>query len=77
MIGKELVVEIEDDGVGREKSKALKTKNQKQYKSTGLNNTKKRIDLINNVYKKNYSVDISNLHEDREEKGTKVVLKIV
>ncbi|MEL7003512.1 MAG: tetratricopeptide repeat protein, partial [Bacteroidota bacterium] len=45
-----LVMIIEDNGIGREKSKALKTVNQKAKKSTGMKNTEDRIRLINDTY---------------------------
>ena len=73
---KDLVITIKDNGIGREKSKALKTKNQKKYKSTGLENVSKRMALFNEIYGKNYEVKISNLNEIAEDKGTVVEIKI-
>lgn len=66
-----LTVIIKDDGIGREKSKELKTQNQRNYKSTGLANVERRIDLINEIYGKNYAVEIRDL-----EVGTEVEIKI-
>lgn len=66
-----LVVLIKDNGIGRAKSKALKTQNQRNYKSTGLANVERRIDLINEIYEKNYSVEIRDL-----EVGTEVEIQI-
>lgn len=70
-----IIVEIKDDGIGRLKSKSLKTKNQNQQ-SKGLKNTEERLKLINKLYKKNYQLSISNLHPDQEETGTHVKLTL-
>ncbi|MEZ4953804.1 MAG: histidine kinase [Saprospiraceae bacterium] len=75
-VEKHLVVTIEDNGIGREKSKALKTKNQKKYKSTGLENVSKRIALINNIYQKNYEINVQDSNENSADKGTLVQIKI-
>ncbi len=73
---KHLIVFINDNGVGREKSKSLKTKNQKKYNSAGLDNISKRIALINEIYNKNYEIKIEDLHPEYEDKGTSVKIKI-
>lgn len=73
---KYLIVEISDNGIGREKSKALKTKNQKSYNSTGMDNVSKRIQLINEIYRKNYEIEVTDLHPNDEDKGTSVKVKI-
>ncbi len=67
---------IEDNGIGRDRSKALKTKNQKQYKSTGLHNVSRRIELINQVYQKNYQLSISDLDSQASDVGTSVELLV-
>jgi LytS/YehU family sensor histidine kinase len=56
-----LVVEIEDDGIGRKKSAELKTSNQRKHNSTGLKNIQERLQIINKVYKTHYRVDIEDL----------------
>ncbi len=63
---------ITDNGIGRKKSKELKTQNQKLQKSRGMGNIKKRIAILNTMYKDKVDVFISDL-EDNEE-GTKVQL---
>ena len=75
-IGNELLVKIQDDGIGRKKSKELKTKNQKIYKSTGLENVSKRVALINEIYGKNYKIEVSDVDEHVEETGTLVEIRI-
>lgn len=63
-----IIVKIDDNGIGLTKSRELKTTNQKIYESRGLNNTKERIDLLNELYKKDISFKI--LEKEGAEKGT-------
>ncbi|MBT1707380.1 histidine kinase [Fulvivirgaceae bacterium PWU5] len=56
-----LMVEISDNGIGRKRSAALKTSNQKKHNSTGLKNIQERLDIINKVYKADYRVTIEDL----------------
>ncbi|WP_158839022.1 tetratricopeptide repeat-containing sensor histidine kinase [Polaribacter sp. L3A8] len=65
-------VTITDNGIGREKSQELKTKNQLKQKSKGMNNIKNRIAILNDMYKDRVSVEVSDVIENGE--GTKVVL---
>ena len=65
-------ITITDDGIGRQKSKRLKTENQKKQKSKGMGNIKKRIAILNEMYKDKIAVTIENVFENEE--GTKVVL---
>ncbi len=62
---------IEDDGIGREKSKELKSKNQLKHKSKGMQNIKQRIDLLNSIDQNKIQVTVQDLHVDY---GTKVIL---
>jgi len=66
-----LMVTICDDGIGREKSKSLKTEHQKDYKSAGMSKTKERLELLNKLYDKNYEVLVEDLTP-----GTRVTLKL-
>jgi tetratricopeptide (TPR) repeat protein len=59
--GATLMVEISDNGIGRKRSAALKTANQKKHTSTGLKNIQERLDIINKVYKADYRVTIEDL----------------
>jgi two-component system sensor histidine kinase YesM len=54
-----VVIRIEDNGIGLTKSQELKTTNQKAHQSRGMSNTKERIGLLNELYKKNISFQIS------------------
>ncbi len=65
-------IEIIDNGIGREKSKKLKSKNQLKQQSKGMQNIKQRIEILNQMYKDKVSVAIENLNTDAT--GTKVIL---
>ncbi|WP_299312318.1 histidine kinase [uncultured Aquimarina sp.] len=68
-------ITISDNGIGREKSKALKTLNQKKQKSQGMSNIKKRITILNTMYKDKVDVFISDLTGEEEGTQVKLVLK--
>ncbi|MGY8914833.1 MAG: tetratricopeptide repeat-containing sensor histidine kinase, partial [Flavobacteriales bacterium] len=70
----ELLISISDDGIGRKKSGELKTSNQMKQESKGMGNIKKRISILNDMYKDRISVTISDLFEN--ETGTKVELRL-
>jgi two-component system, sensor histidine kinase YesM len=53
-----IIAFIDDNGIGLTKSKELKTHNQKVHESRGLTNTKERIALLNDLYKKGISFEI-------------------
>ncbi len=67
-------ITITDDGIGRKKSTALKTMNQKKQKSKGMGNIKKRVAILNDMYKDKVDVYISDLEADGT--GTKVVFTL-
>lgn len=55
---KKISVIIDDNGIGLTKSQELKTFNQMVHKSVGLDNTKQRISLLNDLYKTEISFTI-------------------
>jgi tetratricopeptide (TPR) repeat protein len=67
-------ITISDNGIGRKKSAALKTMNQKKQKSKGMGNIKKRVAILNDMYKDKVDVYISDLEADGT--GTKVVFTL-
>ncbi|MES2733758.1 MAG: histidine kinase [Bacteroidota bacterium] len=71
----DLVVCIEDNGIGRKKSQAIKTSNQKENVSTGLLNIENRLRIINEIHRTKLSVSITDLHTT-DESGTKVIIRI-
>ncbi|MGJ8548797.1 tetratricopeptide repeat-containing sensor histidine kinase [Winogradskyella wichelsiae] len=71
----EITITIADDGIGRSRSKALKTEHQKKQNSKGMNNIKKRVAILNEMYKDKVDVTISDFQE-LEDAGTKVVVTL-
>lgn len=63
-------VTIDDNGIGLKKSQELKTTNQKVHESRGVTNTRERISLLNELYKKNITFEISE--KESPETGTRV-----
>ena len=68
------VITVTDDGVGRERSKDMKTENQKKQKSKGMGNINKRIAILNEMYGDRVDVVITDVFENGE--GTKVTLTL-
>ncbi|MGI9544864.1 MAG: tetratricopeptide repeat-containing sensor histidine kinase [Cyclobacteriaceae bacterium] len=71
----ELLLSITDNGIGRKKSLAIKTANQKTQGSTGMKNTANRIQLINDTYKSRIKIDVKDLNGN-DESGTLVKVHI-
>ncbi|WP_232459717.1 MULTISPECIES: histidine kinase [unclassified Winogradskyella] len=71
----EISIAIIDDGIGREKSKSLKTENQKKHNSKGLSNIKKRIQILNDMYKDKVDVSIND-NALKGDVGTKVLVTL-
>lgn len=67
-------VRIQDNGIGRARSQALKTKHQSQYKSTGLENIDRRINLINSLHDTAYHLTIQDAFPEAEDRGTLVTV---
>lgn len=67
-----ILITIQDDGVGRQRSIAMKTKNQLKQKSKGMSTIKRRIAILNDMYQDKVSVKVSDLFSDGS--GTKVEL---
>ena len=71
----EITIIIADDGIGRERSRNLKTENQKKHNSKGMSNIKKRVAILNDMYQDKVDVSISN-YQEAEDAGTKVVVTL-
>ncbi|MEM9528915.1 MAG: sensor histidine kinase, partial [Bacteroidota bacterium] len=65
-------VTITDNGIGRDRSLALKTSNQRKHRSTGLATTHKRLELMNSHYATHYAVRIEDAYPEEEHVGTRV-----
>ncbi len=71
----EITITIADNGIGRERSKALKTEHQKRQNSKGMGNIKKRVAILNAMYKDKVEVFVSD-YQEGEDVGTKVVVTL-
>ncbi len=71
----QISIQIIDDGVGRKTSRDLKTENQKKHKSKGLNIIKKRISILNDMYKDRIDVAIDD-YRDAGDVGTIVTVTL-
>ena len=69
-----LIVTIEDNGIGRKRSAALKTSHQKDHNSKGMGNIDKRIAILNSMYRDKIEVKIEDLNSDGS--GTRVKLTL-
>jgi LytS/YehU family sensor histidine kinase len=67
-------IEITDNGIGRRKSAEIKTLNQKKQRSRGMGNIKKRIAILNDMYRDKVAVSVKDLNSDAS--GTKVILTL-
>ena len=70
----ELIITIADDGIGRVQSKKLKTQHQKKQNSKGMENIKKRVAILNKMYKDKVDVNVNDLYENQQDTGTRVVV---
>ncbi|APY11280.1 sensor histidine kinase [Seonamhaeicola sp. S2-3] len=68
-------ISIIDDGIGRKKSKALKTEHQQKQNSKGMGNIKKRVSILNEMYKDKVDVLVTDFQKT-EDTGTKVVVTL-
>jgi hypothetical protein len=65
MNGEYIICTIEDNGVGREHSMEINNKSRKSHKSLGSIITENRIELINNLYKKNLKAEYIDKYDDK------------
>ncbi|HLF62859.1 MAG TPA: histidine kinase [Saprospiraceae bacterium] len=73
----QLHISIEDNGVGREEARRLKSKSATKQKSHGMKITAERIEIVNRVYNVNASVEIKDLPgENGSVGGTRVSLTL-
>ncbi|NNL81259.1 MAG: histidine kinase [Flavobacteriaceae bacterium] len=70
-----ITIAISDDGIGRERSAAMKTEHQKKHNSKGLGNISKRVAILNTMYKDKVDIAITDLSEETDP-GTRVVVTL-
>lgn len=67
---------VRDNGIGRKKSAELKTSHQKTQQSTGIKNTKERIELLNKMHGTRLQIQISDIEEQGRARGTMVKISL-
>jgi uncharacterized membrane protein SirB2 len=73
----DLMMQITDNGVGRARAAQLESKRDRQHKSHGMKITAERLAIVNEVYKVNADVKVTDLPEGgKKVSGTKVLLTI-
>jgi len=70
-----IAITITDDGIGRKKSKELKTDHQKNQKSKGMGNIRKRISILNEMYRDKVNVTVEDVFENEEGTRVRLILK--
>jgi len=72
-----IIIEIEDDGIGRAKAKELLLQQNKDHKSMATSIIEERIRALNKTLKKKITLSILDLENDHGEAvGTRVVLEV-
>jgi ligand-binding sensor domain-containing protein len=71
-----LLCTIEDNGIGREKSKEFRKNRVQQHKSMGMSITKERLSILNSSLNSKLNAEILDLYEGGQPAGTKVLLYI-
>ncbi len=71
-----LICTVEDNGVGREKAKAIKLRQRSEHESFSGKAIQKRFEILSNVFEGNFGYRYEDLHENNEAMGTKVILSI-
>ncbi|MEL6923777.1 MAG: histidine kinase, partial [Bacteroidota bacterium] len=75
--GDQLRLEVTDNGIGRERARAAKSRSAMKKKSFGTAITKDRISLLNKLYQTAATVEILDLKDENgQASGTKVVLML-
>jgi len=71
-----LICTVEDNGIGREKAKAIKQRQRSEHESFSGRAIKKRFEILSNVFGGAFGYEYEDLHENGKATGTKVTLMI-
>ena len=71
-----LICTVEDNGIGREKSKAIKLRQRSEHESFSGKAIHKRFEILSNVFEGDFGYKYEDLYENSEAIGTKVILSI-
>lgn len=75
--GNVLIIEVDDNGIGRSRSFAMKNNLSENRKSIGISNTEERMKIINYIKNTNINVRyIDKMNADKEPEGTLVYISI-
>jgi hypothetical protein len=69
-----LYIEMEDNGIGREEAKRLKSKTATRHKSHGMTITAERMEIVNRIYNVDAGVTVSDIDDNRGKTGTRVTI---
>jgi len=73
--GNQIQLIIEDNGIGRNKAMAVKSRSATKHKSFGMQITKNRIAIANELYQTNASIKIIDLEDEKgKARGTRVLI---
>ncbi|RBW55204.1 hypothetical protein DS884_16370 [Tenacibaculum sp. E3R01] len=67
---------ITDNGIGREKSKAIKIRQGNHHKSFALSSIKKRLEIFQKLYATKVGYVIEDLQKDNNSQGTRVIVSM-
>lgn len=72
----DLICTIEDNGVGRDRAKAIKERQRKSHDSFSTKAIQKRFEILSNVFNGTFGYTYQDLFEKDEPSGTRIVLVI-
>ncbi|MBX7204622.1 MAG: histidine kinase, partial [Bacteroidia bacterium] len=71
-----LICTIEDNGIGRERARAIQMRQKKEHESFSGNALHNRFEILNNLFKGKFGYTYDDLYQNDEPCGTKVTLVI-
>ncbi len=71
-----LICKIEDNGIGREKAKAIKQRQSTGHESFSGKAIGKRLEILSDVFEGDFGYSYEDLYDRNEAIGTRVVLTI-
>ncbi len=74
--GSDLVIEVEDNGIGRQRAMEYKTREHIEYQSKGMSMTASRMKLIGAVFGSHIRVEMQDRVAGGEAVGTKVIIVV-
>lgn len=69
-----LTCTIEDNGVGREKAKAIKERQRSDHESFSVKATRKRFDILSEIFTGQFGFTYEDINENGTVSGTRVIL---